>query len=988
MSTSVESPVAVSSPESEPTRRISGKGLLLAVCCVAQFMVILDLSIVNVALPSIQESLRFSSADLQWVIDAYAIVFAGFLMLAGRGADIFGQRRTFVAALLLFSLASLSGGLAPTSGVLIVARAIQGLGGAAMAASSLAIITSSFEAGPARHRAIALWGAMNGAGGAAGTLAGGVITQEWSWRWVLLINVPIGIAAAIVATRVVAERRNPDRPGVDLVGALVLTIGLLISAYGGVTAGSQGWGSPEALVPIAIGAILLTLFPEIEKRTKAPLIPPKAFTRPLRVVNAIVLLFSAALFPMWYMGSLYLQQVLALSPLTTGLVFLPMALAIFACASQAGKLVGRAGVRNVLGGGLLLMTAAMLLFTRIGDGGSAIQYILLPGILMAIGIGFSIVPSTIAATQSAGQGQAGLASGLVNTSRQVGGGLGLAVLISIATLYTSHLVGRGHPVPQALTDGFRLGYLIGAGLVGVAALLTFLLVPKAENPVQIKAGRKILTAAVGVIVIFCVIEFAIPRSHAAPIGNYTTNGAYTYVSEPGLHPPKMQLESVAPGALPLPGYVMVTNFYDITKAPMVGQSGPMILDGHMHPVWFEPVPKDVVASNLQAQVYNGKPVLSWWQGNVTATGQINSGEYVIVNQHYQRIATLKGTNGWIPTLHTLQIKGGDAWVTANRNVSANLAKYGGVNDGTLVESAVQEYDIKTGKLLYTWNASGHIPLSASYTQPPPNGFPWDAFHINSISLNNNGTFVVSMRNTWGAYLVKIANGNIIWTLGGKNSSFALPANAKFEWQHDVEMHGPTDVTLFDDHCCEITGAGQFLSATGPSRGLEVKLNPAGDTATVVRQYSHGTTFESQYMGNVQRLPNGNVFVGWGQVPFMSEFSKSGKLLFDAAFPAPDMSYRAYVQPWVGLPLQAPKGAARSEAGKTTVYASWNGATRLAGWKVLASNGNGTMAVVAHGARSGFETPISVPSGYKRFEVQALDAAGKVIATSKSFGPTA
>ena len=261
----------------------------------------------------------------------------------------------------------------------------------------------------------------------------------------------------------------------------MLTIGLLISAYGGVTAGSQGWGSAQALVPIAVGAVLLTLFPVIEKRAAAPLVPPKAFTKPLRVVNAIVLLFSAAIFPMWYMGSLYLQQVLALTPLATGLVFLPMALTIFVCASRAGKLAGRAGVRPVLGCGLLAMAAGMALFARIADGGSAIQYIMVPGILTAIGIGFSIVPSTIAATQTAEPGQAGLASGLVNTSRQVGGGLGLAVLISMATLYTSHLVGQGHPVPQALTDGFRLGYLIAAGLVAVAAVLTFLLIPAAEG---------------------------------------------------------------------------------------------------------------------------------------------------------------------------------------------------------------------------------------------------------------------------------------------------------------------------------------------------------------------------------------------------------------------------------------------------------------------------------------------------------------------------
>ena len=205
------------------------------------------------------------------------------------------------------------------------------------------------------------------------------------------------------------------------------------------------------------------------------------------------------------------------------------------------------------------------------------------------------------------------------------------------------------------------------------------------------------------------------------------------------------------------------------------------------------------------------------------------------------------------TLHSFVIKGDDAWVTANRNVPANLSKYGGVNDGTLVESAVQEYNLATGKLIYTWNATGRIPLSDSYTQPPPNGFPWDAYHVNSVSLNPNGTFVVSMRNTWAAYLVDPATGKIEWTLGGKHSSFAIPARDDFEWQHDVELHDGSIVTLFDDHCCEITGAGQFLAATGPSRGLELKLDLATHSVTQLAAYSHGSTFESQYMGNVELL---------------------------------------------------------------------------------------------------------------------------------------
>ncbi|HXD66134.1 MAG TPA: MFS transporter [Solirubrobacteraceae bacterium] len=976
-------------PVLTPRTPASGMGLLLAVCCVAQFMVILDLSIVNVALPSIQSSLKFSASDLQWVIDAYAIIFAGFLMLAGRAGDVWGQRRTFVAALVLFAAASLAGGVAPTSGVLIGARALQGLAGALMAASSLAIITASFDAGPARNRAVALWGAMNGAGGAAGTLLGGVITQELSWRWVLLINLPIGLTAAVVASAVVADRRSEAHTSFDLAGALLLTVGLLLEAYGAVTAGSHGWGSAEALVPIAVGAVLLSLFPVVEKRfARAPLVPPKAFTPPLRVINLIVLLFSAALFPMWYVGSLYLQQVLALTPLATGLVFLPMALTIFACASRAGKLASRVGVRPVLGGGLIMMTAGMLLFTRIGASGSPVQYVILPGVLTAMGIGFSIVPSTIAATQTAEPGRAGLASGLVNTSRQVGGGLGLAVLISIATLYTSHLIGAQHPVDQALTDGFRVAYLIGAGLCAVAAILTFALVPRLQaDLLHPAAGRRVLGAVAGVVACFAVVGLAVPRTHAAPLGAYTTNGAYTFVSAPGLHPPKLTLESAAPGAQHLPGYLMLANFFDVTHPPMVGQSGPLMLDSRLAPVWFAPVPTNLVASNLEAQTYDGRPVLTWWQGDVSATGAINRGQDVIVDDHYRRVATLTGADGWVLTLHSMVIQGHDAWVTANKNVRADLSADGGVSNGVFTDSAVQEYDLRTGKLLHTWTASGHIPRRDSYTQPPPNGFPWDTYHVNSVQPYGNGTFLVSMRNTWAVYLVSARSGRIIWTLGGKDSSFTIPSEGEFKWQHDAELHSGSTVTLFDDHCCDITGADTYLPATGPSRGLTLKLDQGGHTATVVRQYSHGATFHSEYMGNTQILPNGNALVGWGEVPFVSEYSASGTLIFDAAFPSPDMSYRAYVQPWVGKPLYAPSGAARAHGAQTTVYASWNGATQVSAWRVLAVTAGGAARPVTTHARSGFETPIPVSGNSRRFEVQALDAAGRVLGTSHTFKVT-
>jgi EmrB/QacA subfamily drug resistance transporter len=462
--------------------------LLLGVCCLAQFMVILDVSIVNVALPSIHRSLGFSADQLQWVVNAYTITFAGFLMLSGRAADVFGGRRPFVTGLLLFALASLAGGTAVDQQVLIGARALQGLGGAVMAASSLAIITSSFAPGPERHRAIGLWGAMNGAGGATGTLLGGIITEELTWRWVLLINLPIGIVAALIASAVVVDRRREDRPAgnFDLAGALAVTIGLLALVYGIVSAGSHGWGSAEALAPIGVGLALLAAFFVIEGRfATAPLVPLRVFSnRMLRVSNIVVIVFSAALFPMWYFCSLYLQEVLRLGPLDAGLAFLPMALTIMACATRAGALVARFGAGPLLGVGLTLMAAGLALFALlIAVNGRYLVDFMVPSLLVSSGIGLSVVPSTIAATATAGPSEAGLASGLVNTSRQMGGALGLAILASLAVLYTGHLINADYRAPiLALDDGFRLAFLIGAGFAATGAVIAFRLIPASVRP--------------------------------------------------------------------------------------------------------------------------------------------------------------------------------------------------------------------------------------------------------------------------------------------------------------------------------------------------------------------------------------------------------------------------------------------------------------------------------------------------------------------------
>ena len=551
----------------EPGTRL---GLLLTVCCIAQFMVILDLSIVNVALPSIQSDLGFTPVNLQWVVDAYAIVFAGFLMFGGRVSDRFGPRRSLAAALVLFALASLLGGAATSQSMLIVARSLQGLSGALMAAASLAAIAMSFPQGPARHRAIALWGAMNGAGGAAGALLGGLITQELGWRWVLLINPPIGVAAAGVAWAVIAEgkKREGGWRSFDVPGALTLTLGQMILVYGIVEAGTHGWGSALFYVPLIIALALFALFGVIEARwASAPLIPFKAITKPLADANTIVFVFSAALMPMWFVSTLYLQEVLGLSPLNAGLAFFPMALTIMLTARQAGKLVGMFGLRTVLTSGLVLLASGLLLFARIGPTGSSIGYIVLPGVLAAAGIGLSVVASTIFATQAVQPAQAGLASGLVNTSRQAGGGLGIALLISFATSYTTHLIGHNKAVPDALTAGFRLAYLIAACLAALAALLSFMMLrhaqaphgaakpaeaapaelPASPAPARLPMHWRLPVVVLGVLAVFALVDFRFAARPGAPVGAYQLDGAYSYQSVPGLHPPIIRAASRAAG---------------------------------------------------------------------------------------------------------------------------------------------------------------------------------------------------------------------------------------------------------------------------------------------------------------------------------------------------------------------------------------------------------------------------------------------------------
>jgi hypothetical protein len=491
-----------------------------------------------------------------------------------------------------------------------------------------------------------------------------------------------------------------------------------------------------------------------------------------------------------------------------------------------------------------------------------------------------------------------------------------------------------------------------------------------------KSALKGLVGAIGL-----VATFAGPAA-AAPIAAYTTNGAWSFTSAPNLHPPKLHpARPPVPGKLS-PGYFMLTNFKDLTKSePLVGQSGPMMFDSRLQPVWFNPIGTNAFANNLTVQTYDGKPALSWWQGVITNTGATMNGQIYVVDQHYRPIGKpLSGAEGWIITQHEALISGHKIWVTAVKPVPMDLTPYGGSSNGAILDAAVQEYDLTTGKLLYNWDAAAHIPLSDSYT-PMFGNAPWDPYHINSIQLGPGG-FVTTMRNTWAAYNVSTATGDVTWILGGKRSTYKVAPNAQFQWEHDVEVHADGLVTVFDDNCCAVLGPAKLGKPNGNARALVLKLDSKSHTASLVTQYTRG--FTVGFQGNAQLQPNGNMVVGWGSKPLFTEFSKSGQILFEGGFPGADVTYRAYVSRWVGTPYFPPSGAARNKNGKATVYASWDGATQVVVWRVLAGPSVKRLKTVAGRTKTSFETTIPLTRKYNVFKVQALDLKGRVLGTSKLF----
>jgi EmrB/QacA subfamily drug resistance transporter len=453
------------------------KWLALALLSAVQFMVVLDIAIVNVALPSIKIDLGFSQQNLQWVISAYALFFGGFLLLGGRAADLLGRRRLFLVGVVLFTLSSLLAGLAWSEGSLIAARALQGLGAAVISPAALSILSTTYSEGRERNIALGVWGAVGGFGAAAGVLLGGVLTETLSWSWIFFVNVPVGLAAFFLAPRLLAESRDTTVNSFDALGAVLVTGGLVSLVYAITQSGTYGWGSGRTIGVIAAAVTLLAAFGWWERRHAEPLMRFGILrTKTVAGANVGGLILGTATFSLFLMLTLYMQQVLGYSPIKTGVAYLAVAASAILWSAVAAQLVNRIGVKPVLVTGMAALTSGLVYFTQVSVHGTYLSD-LLPGfLLVGVGLGFSFVPISIAALAGVRPAEAGLASGLFNTTQQIGGALGIAVLSTIATSRTSHALTDGIALPSALVHGFTGAFVVGAGIaaVGIVAALTLI----------------------------------------------------------------------------------------------------------------------------------------------------------------------------------------------------------------------------------------------------------------------------------------------------------------------------------------------------------------------------------------------------------------------------------------------------------------------------------------------------------------------------------
>ena len=478
------------------------KWFILAAICVAQFMVVLDIAVVNVALPSIRSDLHFTVESLQWVLSAYAIFFGGFLLLGGRLADVLGRRRVFMAGLVIFAGASLACGFAWSEISLIAFRCIQGLGGALLSPAALSILVTTFAEGRERNLALGVWGGIAGSGAAAGTLLGGVLTSAFGWQWIFYINVPIGaVLVGLSPILLPADRDSRQRRGFDIPGAVTVTAGLMLLVYGLTRATQIGWSSAETVTLLVVAAVLLVGFVVIELRARHALLPLRILSLGTpRAANIVGFLIGAALFSQFFLLSVYMQQVLGYSALKTGVAYIATTFLTVVSAVVAQGLVNRIGTRVVLPIGMLLIMVALLFYSRLPVNGTYVTD-LLPGFVLAgFGLGLAFVPDSIAALTGATAPEAGAASGLINTSQQIGGAVGLAAITTIATTATTSYL-RGHaalgalaPI-AALTHGFRVAFLVLAGVALVAAVLAAVLIGPARAVVE--AGVPVEPAVAG-----------------------------------------------------------------------------------------------------------------------------------------------------------------------------------------------------------------------------------------------------------------------------------------------------------------------------------------------------------------------------------------------------------------------------------------------------------------------------------------------------------
>jgi Arylsulfotransferase (ASST) len=472
-------------------------------------------------------------------------------------------------------------------------------------------------------------------------------------------------------------------------------------------------------------------------------------------------------------------------------------------------------------------------------------------------------------------------------------------------------------------------------------------------------------------------------------------GAPTFYSEPALAPPTIEMlvpPSETAGAssegAATPSYLLLAPIRAFSRdASFVGKPGPELLQGSGELVWQRPLgstvkvdgkPRKLVAMDLHTATYEGKRVLVWWQGHITPQG-FGNGAWQIVNQHYKRVATVRAPTGYETDFHDIDItENGMAYVLGGKVAKLSLGCCGGPAKGELYDQVLFEVNTRTHQVVWKWDPLQHVPLRESYARLRPHQ-PWDPYHVNSISLGPSGNVILSARNTWAVYWINRArkrSGVVLATLGGKDSTFKLGDGVRFAWQHDVSGLPGGELSIFDDEAAPVEGK--------QSRGLLLRLDFASHVATKVHEYLLAKPALAGSQGSTEVEEDGNVFVGWGQLPYFSEYSNSGKLLFEGSFTGADESYRAYRSPWIGLPATKPALAVRTSVGGDEAYASWNGATQVVSWQLLAGSSPGSLRAAGEPvARSGFQTAIATSSAGPYYAVQAIDRAGKVLGTSSA-----